>query len=132
MQELLRKIIMEVKAHPVMRFLLGGGLNTALTYVLYLALNIFYSYQVAYVCAFVFGIAFSYWFNSAIVFKVSLSFRKMVFFPLVYLIQYLLSALLLDMLIENFSMNENFAPLFVTLAVFPVTYLGSKFLLGKK
>lgn len=112
--------------------MLGGGINTALTYTLYVILNFFLSYHVAYALAFVAGIIFSYWFNSSIVFKASFSIRKAVSFPLVYIAQYFISAALLSILVEKFSLDENLAPLLVVAAMIPATYIASKLVLTNK
>ena len=40
------------------RFLLAGGLNTILSYLVYLLLNLVVSYQIAYALSWVFGLLF--------------------------------------------------------------------------
>jgi putative flippase GtrA len=112
-----------------LRFLLGGGINTAFTYGLYIALNLVMGYQWAYLLAYALGVVFAYWFNAVMVFKVPLSWKGVVSYPLVYVIQYGASALLLGALVEMGPVNETLAPLIITVGMVPLTYVLSKLLL---
>jgi putative flippase GtrA len=58
-----------------LRFLLGGGINTAFSYAVYLALNTIMTYQFAYFIAYTLGVVFAYWFNSGVVFRVPQSWK---------------------------------------------------------
>ncbi|MFJ3521370.1 GtrA family protein [Pseudomonas sp. NPDC090203] len=112
-------------------FLVGGGLNTALTYVIYLMLNLIVSYQVAYAIAYACGIVFSYLFNSAIVFKITQSWKSFLLYPLVYLAQYIVAAWSLNVLVARVHLDERIAPLAVIVLLIPVTYLLSKLVLSR-
>lgn len=118
------------KVRRWLRFLVGGGLNTAFTYALYLLLNTVLSYQPAYLLAYLAGIVFSYWFNAAVVFRLPLSWRGLAAYPVVYVVQYLASALLLGGLVESLNVPERLAPLIVTAVMVPMTYLMSRFMLN--
>jgi putative flippase GtrA len=109
-----------------LRFLLGGGINTAFTYGVYLALIQVIGYQLAYFIAYSIGIVFAYWFNAIMVFRVPLSWKGFFSFPLVYVFQYVVSALLLNGLIEIGVTSETLAPLFVTAGMVPLTYVLSR------
>lgn len=110
-------------------FLMGGLLNTAITYGIYLLLGLFLDYQVAYVIAYACGIGFSYLFNSQIVFQVKRTWVGFVLYPLVYLIQYGLSALILHFMVERLAISKELAPLLIVVLLTPVTYILSKTLL---
>lgn len=110
-------------------FLIGGGLNTLLTYGIYLLLNMYMSYQKSYVIAYVSGIIFSYLFNAHVVFNVKKSWKGLMAYPLVYLLQYALGALLLSLMVEKLGIPEEFAPLLIIVLLLPVTYLLSKTIL---
>jgi putative flippase GtrA len=115
------------------RFLAGGGLNTIVTYALYLGINQILSYQISYLIAYVTGIVFSYCLNAIFVFRVQLSWKGLFTFPLVYIFQYVASAILLGAMVEFGSINAKIAPLFVLVIMIPVTYSLVKFtLIGKK
>lgn len=109
-----------------MLFLIGGGLNTALTYGIYLLLNLFINYQTSYVVAYTSGILFSYLFNSQVVFKLKKTWKGLLIYPSVYLLQYLIGAALLHVLVESFGMPKEAAPLLIIVALLPVTYILSK------
>ncbi len=112
-----------------LRFLLGGGVNTAVTYTIYLALNTVFAYQLAYFVAYALGIVFAYWFNAVVVFRVPLSWKGLFSYPVVYVVQYVASASLLGGLVELAGIGEALAPLVVPLVMVPVTYVMSKFVL---
>lgn len=118
------------RARRWLRFVVGGAVNTAFTYGVYLALSVILAYQLAYLFAYATGVVFAYWFNSVVVFRVPLSWRGLYSYPLVYAIQYIASALLLGVLVELAGLSEIIAPLVVTVCMVPVTYVMSKFVLG--
>lgn len=116
----------ELPIYKWARFLVGGAANTLLTYSAYLTLKHLLPYQTAYLFGYMFGIVFSYWFNSYFVFRVALSWRKFLSYPLVYAVQYAASALLLFVMVELIGIDTTFAPLVVTAAMVPLTYVMSK------
>jgi putative flippase GtrA len=115
--------------HGWLRFVLGGALNTGLTYGLYLLLHQRLPYQVAYALAYVAGIVFAYGFNARFVFRVPLSWRGLFAYPLVYLVQYLASAVLLELLVTGMTMPAVFAPLLVSAVMLPLTFVMSRWVL---
>ncbi|MFC6693849.1 GtrA family protein [Pseudomonas lini] len=110
-------------------FLAGGFLNTLLTYGIYLLLNMYISYQKSYVIAYITGIVFSYLFNAQIVFNVKKSWKGLMAYPLVYLLQYILAALMLSLMVERLGIPKEIAPLLIIVLLLPVTYLLSKTIL---
>ncbi|MDT9674592.1 GtrA family protein [Pseudomonas sp. JV414] len=107
----------------------GGFLNTLLTYGIYLLLNMYISYQKSYVIAYITGIVFSYLFNAQIVFNVKKSWKGLMAYPLVYLLQYILAALMLSLMVERLGIPKEIAPLLIIVLLLPVTYLLSKTIL---
>lgn len=112
------------------RFLVGGGINTAFTYGIYLILMLFIHYQIAYLIAYVTGVIFAYWFNAVIVFKVTLSWKGLCSYPIIYIIQYVISAFLLNIFIETMQVDKIFAPLIIIVLMIPLTYLLNKYILS--
>lgn len=108
------------------RFLVGGALNTALTYLIYLVLQWVMSYQLAFLAAYLSGIVLSYFINASLVFRQPLSWGTALRFPLVYLVQYVLGAILLALLVETLGMDARIAPLAVVVLLLPATYLMTK------
>lgn len=122
-----------LKNNPQVRrwinFLIGGGLNTGLTYCLYLLLSYVIDYQIAYAIAYVAGIVFAYFFNSKVVFKVEHSLIGMLVYPTIYLVQYIFGALLLNLLVEHLHLHKAIAPILVILLLLPSSYLLNKIVL---
>jgi putative flippase GtrA len=117
--------------NPILRFLLGGGLNTMVTYGIYLVLNIWIVYSIAYTIAYLSGIVFSYIINTQWVFKQKTSLKSAGMYPLVYLIQYLLGISLLHVLVAVLQLPETIAPLIIIVISLPVTYILTKLILSK-
>ena len=115
----------------LIKFVIGGGINTVFTYCLYLGLQVILAYQVAYAVAFAFGIVFSYWFNAMVVFKTAISWKGLFAFPLVYLVQYLLSAVLLSVFVERLDIPQSVAPLTVIVLTIPVTFMLTRWFLRR-
>ena len=114
----------------IIRFLLGGGLNTALTYAIYLVLNIWTGYIFAYSIAYVCGIVLSYFINSLWVFNEKARMRSFLLYPIVYLVQYLLGVVLLYIFVDTLGIHQSLAPLVVIAATLPVTFILSRYILS--
>lgn len=110
-----------------LRFLLAGGVNTAITYLLYLVLLRVTSYQISYAIAFFSGIAISYALGRLFVFKVHQGYRSVLMLPLVYLIQYLAGAAVVWAWVDGLHQHPTLAPAISIVATLPLTYFLSKF-----
>jgi putative flippase GtrA len=120
------------KHKEVLLWAIGGGANTVLTYGLYLLLDLAFSYRIAFTASYIIGIVFAYFFNALVVFKSGLSIKKFLQFPLVYVVQYLLSIGMLEVLVQGLNVSTMIAPMFVLAIVTPVTYLLSRWILKGK
>lgn len=110
-------------------FIAGGGINTAFTYGIYLSLSNLVNYQCAYFIAYFIGVIIAYWFNSTVVFRVEMSWKRLFTYPLIYLIQYSLSAICLEVFVAFWGFSKVWAPLWVTACMLPVTFLMNKLVL---
>lgn len=110
---------------------MGGGINTAFTYGLYFGLQVIIPYQVAYALAFAVGMVFSYFFNAIIVFKQRIGLKSLFAFPLVYVLQYLLSAVLLSVFVERLGIPQSIAPVAVIVLTIPITFGMTRWLLHR-
>src|SRR5262245_11270062 len=88
------------------RFILIGGVNTIFSYAVYAILLSFTSYQIAYTIAYILGIVLSYYLNSRFTFRAKMAPIKAIRYPLIYIVQYLLSLLLLYIFIDSFGVNK--------------------------
>lgn len=112
---------------PTFRFLFSGGLNTALTWLLYLLLLNVLSYRVSYTLAFATGIALAYLLNRTFVFRSHRGLRSVLWMPLIYLAQYLTGLLVVWLWVEKLHWPEQFAPLVAVLITLPLNYAASRF-----
>jgi len=103
-----------------------GGVNTLLSYGVYVAALQITSYQVAYSISYFLGILISYYLNTVFVFKSSFSLVKAFKYPVVYVVQYLLGVFLLVVLVEWLGVDAYFAPIAVIVLTIPVTYYLSR------
>ena len=107
-------------------FLIFGGLNTAVTYLLYLLLSNAMHYQLAYLIAYISGIGLAYVFNLRFVFNARSSLKKMASYPLIYVAQYLIGAGLMFLMLSVLKLPNALAPLFVILLLFPISFYMNK------
>jgi putative flippase GtrA len=119
--------------HEFGRYLFFGGLNTVITYFIYLAGLRVMPYRPAYTVSFVLGIFISYCFNAQFVFKKSLRISKALLFALVYLGQYVLGVSLLFVLVEIAHVSKLLAPALLILLIVPTNYvLNRRVIKGKQ
>jgi putative flippase GtrA len=114
------------------RFLMSGGVNTALTYGIYLALLTFFPYRTSYTISYVMGIALAYTLNRFFVFKSHSGLKSALFLPLIYGIQYCLSLAILWCWVEALQWDARLAPLAAIIITLPVTFVLSKAIFIKK
>lgn len=110
----------------LLRFVLSGGVNTLLTYALYLVLLNVWPYTLAYTVTYLIGIYTSYYLNCVVVFRSEPKWRTALEYPVVYLFQYLLGVLLLYVLVDLLGLNNKVAPLVVIVLSIPMTFWMSR------
>ncbi len=110
------------------RFLFSGGLNTVLTYGIYLLLLMVFSYAASFTLAYVAGILFTYVMNRFFVFKNHHGLKSIIWLPFVYALQYVLSMLILWCWVEKLDITVRLAPLAAIVITLPVTYFFSRLL----
>ena len=111
---------------------MGGGLNTALTYLLYILLLQFMSYKTSYSVTYIAGILFGYWINVTWVFLSKPGKISALIYPIAYIFQYVLGLILLSVLIETFSIDQRLAPLFVIMVTVPFMFIMTRAIFSKR
>lgn len=114
------------------KFILVGVTNTVVTYIIYLLFLMLFEYNIAYGISYLSGIVISFVLNGKFVFKASLTIGKALKYPLVYIVQYVINLVVLNVLIEYISINEKVAPLLVIIISIPITFIMSKTILKNK
>lgn len=113
------------------RFLMSGGTNTVITYLIYLFLLNFLSYQESYTVAYVCGIVLAFFLGRFFVFKSHRGVQSIFLFPIIYLVQYLASMLILWVWVEQLYLSYSVAPLVAILVTVPITYMLSCYVFVK-
>lgn len=114
------------RLREIFRFLVAGGINTGLTWLLYLLLLIWLRYEAAYALSYVAGIVVSYLISARFVFRQRMRWRAALLFPLVYAVQLALGFVLLKLLVERAGVPQAVAPLLVIALTLPITFLLSR------
>ncbi|TKI07934.1 GtrA family protein [Martelella alba] len=101
---------------------MSGGLNTALTYAIYLLLLNVCGYTAGYTVAYVAGIVFAYIMNRCYVFKHHRGLKSIIWLPLVYFFQYSASIAIVWCWVEILDFSTRSAPLVAIAITLPMTY----------
>jgi len=104
------------------RFLLSGGFNTLLTYAIYLMLLHFLSYRISFTITFIIGIVIAYVLSRYFVFAVPSKGRRVMMFPIIYIIQYIVSMLMVFLWVDWLQLHVVWAPLASIVITIPITF----------
>ena len=107
----------------IARFLTSGVFNTILSYSLYLLLNLFLDYLIAYTLAFVITVFTSYYLHSVFVFREQLSLMKSAKYQVMHVCLYFVSTGTVYILVDRFSATEQLAPVLAVFVVVPLSYV---------
>ncbi|HQQ62875.1 MAG TPA: GtrA family protein [Pseudomonadales bacterium] len=118
--------------HEILRFLFTGSVNTAAAWMVYLLLNMFLPYGVAYGFAYSFGIVFTYYLNTRWVFKVPMKWKTFMQYPLISAIRFCVDLSLMSALIRFAHCPEAYAPIATLVFTTPLSFLMSRFVLKRK
>lgn len=114
------------------RFLLTGGLNTGLTYILYLVLLSFLPYMWSYSISYICGIVLAFVLSRFFVFKEHQGLKSALLFPLVYVAQYALGVVVVWLWVKKLQLPEYLAPLAAIALSLPMTYVLTKLVFVKR
>lgn len=106
-----------------LRFLIGGGTNTLLSYAIYWLLLPWLSYPFAYTISYAAAILTGFVINTRFVFRAPWSWRKLAAFPLVQLLNYLLGLGTVTVCVHYVGIDVKVAPVLATLIVLPANFL---------
>lgn len=132
MQGTAHRLRAAVAASSFLRFLISGGVNTCVTYAVYLALIQITDYKIGYTIAYVFGIVLAFMINRFFVFQSHRGWRSMVLFPFVYLTQYLVSLVVVWAWVERLHFFKELGPLAAIVITIPLTFALSRLVFGRR
>jgi putative flippase GtrA len=110
----------------VWRFLLAGAANTLLTYLLYLLLLGQVGHRVAYAAAYAAGIVLAYALGRGFVFRRHDGWRSVLLTPLIYLLQFCVGLLIVELWVTVLGLRAELAPLLAIAVTLPLTYVLSR------
>lgn len=110
------------------RFVLLRAVCAVFSYGLYIALLRWIRYEAAYVVAFIAGIGLAYVVSAMFVFRQPMRKRSAYRFPVVYLLQFVLSLILLRVAVEILGIPEWLALAFAVGVTLPITFLLSRWI----
>ncbi|MBA2650264.1 MAG: GtrA family protein [Legionella sp.] len=111
-------------------FTITGVFSTGIMYLIYLALNRWLSYQLAYAISYAISVLALYFMNTLFIFKQGFSMKTFLKFPLIYLIQYLIGAISLEFLVRH-GVSEVQAPILIIVLLLPLTFFLNRYVLLK-
>jgi putative flippase GtrA len=113
------------------RFIIFGAFNTLVTYFAYCLLVYVMHPQVAYAIVFALGIGLAYVGNSRFVFRESLEWKVARVYPLVYLMQYALTASLIHAFELLVGMGPRLALALALVVSTPASFFLNRFMLSR-
>jgi putative flippase GtrA len=128
----LKPWLMRFFNNELLRYIFIGGVNTILGYIIYSVFLLIVPYTIAYTTSYVAGIFISYTLTSLFVFHQHLSLRKAIQYPLIYIVQYILSITSLHIFVDLLHFDARFVPLIIIFYTVPVTYVLSRFIITKR
>lgn len=124
------KQIKHIDKKQIMGFALTGTLSTLIMLGVYSLLYRHINYQYAYFISYIISVIALYFMN-LFVFKGSISIKTLLKFPLIYLLQYVLGALTLELIVW-LGFSVTYAPLIIVIVLWPITFLLNKVVFSKK
>lgn len=116
-------------AGEFLRFLIMGGINTLVAYLIYLLLLHWLRYELAYAIGYATGIVIAYGVSSVFVFRKPMRTRSALRFPFVYAAQFLISLGILHFAVEVAHVPHWLAFAIAVGATIPATFALSRWVL---
>lgn len=109
------------------RFILAGGINTLLTLALYWLLLAWLEYRLAYTASFAAGIISGFALNTYVVFRVPWSWVRLLAFPSVHAVNYVVGLAIVWVGVRVFGIDERIAPVVAAVAIVPLNFLMTRY-----
>lgn len=107
----------------VLRFLVGGGFNTLLSYAVYWLLLLWLNYATAYTISYAAAILTGFAINTWFVFRTKWSWHRLAAFPILQLINYVMGLGTVALCIRVVGIDARLAPVVATAIVLPFNFV---------
>ncbi len=107
----------------IVRFIVAGGINTLLTLALYWLLLEWLEYRLAYTVSFVAGVVSGFALNTYVVFRVPWSWVRLLAFPSVHAVNYVVGLVIVWLGVRVFGIDERIAPVVAAVVIIPLNFL---------
>lgn len=114
------------------KFIIAGAINTGFTYLIFIGFLQLFSYQFAFTISFGIGVFASYVMNTFFVFNASFSLKPFLYFPLIYVGQYIGGIFGMIFFIDYLSVPGWLAPFLVLMFTVPLTFLCGKLIYSER
>lgn len=111
----------------IVRFVVAGGINTALTLALYWLLLEWLEYRLAYTASFAAGVISGFALNTYVVFRVRWSWMRLMAFPSVHFVNYVAGLAIVWLGVRVLGIDERIAPVVAAVAIIPLNFLMTRF-----
>ncbi len=116
----------------LLRFVLAGAANTAFTLVIYWLLLPHMEFAWAYTLSFIVGIFSGYALNTYMVFHAQWSWVRLLAFPSIQLVNYLVGLGIVWVVVRILAVDERIAPVIATVVNIPLNFLLTRWLIGSR
>lgn len=112
-----------------LRFLLGGGFNTILSYCIYWLLLQWFAYGMAFTVSYALTMFSGFAINTYFVFGSRWSWHRFAAFPLVHLVNYLAGLAVVTAWVRLMGLSEQLAPVAATVVTLPLNFTLTRLLI---
>ncbi|HDP5930963.1 TPA: flippase GtxA [Staphylococcus aureus] len=115
----------------ILKFIIVGGINTLNYYVVYLLLLklLHIEYMISHITGFIVAFVISYYLNCYFVYRVKLTWRKFISFPITQIVNVSLQTVLLYVFVSWLNLPAEIAPFAGLIITIPITFILSKWIL---
>ena len=106
-----------------LRVVIGGGANTLLSYAVYWLLLPWIPYLWAYTASYAVAILSGFAINTWFVFRVSWSWKRLLAFPAIHLVNYLAALAIVWVTVQLLGVPEVVAPVIATVVILPLNFV---------
>ena len=126
---MIKRLISRLTSIQTFKFIIVGILNTVVGYgVYFICIHLGIKYQISLILSSIVGVTHSFFWNKYWTFKAKGYVNKeIVRFISVYMISYIINALMLSFFVENIKIDQNLAQIYAISIITLISYIGHKY-----